>query len=383
MKPNEKIICIGTGIVSSHDKTIEDYRRDVLYKENRDIQRDSGMIENEYTCNAAMRYQDMLESAVSQAMKVTPKVNYTKQSRKLGMIVATSLGNLLDMEKLIYQDENEKLPLINGSVYKETRKIAEKFQVNGPCITVSNTCASGINAISIASLWLKNRKADICIVAGVDCISRLIRSGLEANGAITSRRECQVFQKDCDGLLLGEGAGALVLSRNEPEFQEYQLGVISGWAVFNDAKHIMSPDKQGEAMLECVKASLEQADVRANQIDCVCSSANGNYYNDQMNAKVIRELYKWAGMKIPVTSLKHYTGHTLGASVIMEMVGILIMLDNDWICPVSNQETISDEYDDLLLEQKGKRNEMNRILLFSNGFTGVNGVIVVEKQEEC
>ena len=170
------------------------------------------------------------------------------------------------------------------------------------------------------------------MVAGADVISRFVLSGFGSFQAI-SAGPCKPFDQARDGINLGEGAGAVVLSGD----QRYRGNLrLRGGSVSNDANHISGPSRTGEELAHVINRSLADARCAPDEIDFISAHGTATPYNDEMEARAITLARVGAA---PVNSLKGYYGHTLGAAGLIESIVTLQSMREDRVLPSMGYET--------------------------------------------
>lgn len=328
--------------------------------------------------NYIEKYKILLDYVINGAIKDS-NINFTVYDKtRIGLVVGTSLGNIAHLEQHITAMESEQ---DSYTLDYETMRTAIKYNIGGACFTVSNTCTSGINAISVASTLFKNNSVDICIVVGCDIVSDFILDGFGASHILSKNNKFEIFTKDRDGIVLSDGAGAMVLVNDTKVKVKYQnmYGSIAGCNIANDAEHLVAPSKEGSGMCLAIKNSLSQAHLELNDIDCVFVGANGTKYNDLMYGTVINKIWKDRITTIPVVSIKHFIGHTLGASSIVETISILMLMKENTLPPISSYEKLDEEFKNLNIVKQHMKNRMDNVIILSNGFSGVNGALIIRE----
>jgi 3-oxoacyl-[acyl-carrier-protein] synthase-1 len=209
------------------------------------------------------------------------------------------------------------------------------------------------------------------VVAGADLISRFVLSGFQSFQAI-SPEPCRPFDADRNGITLGEGAAALILSSNKQHSSEIR---VCGGSVSNDANHISGPSRTGEELFQAIRNALKASGITAKDIDFISAHGTATLYNDEMEAKAIN----LAGMQdVPVNSLKGYYGHTLGAAGLIESVVSIRSLKENLLLPTlgfrrpgtSKSIRVSDQ------PQTGS---FSHCLKTASGFGGCNAALVFSK----
>jgi 3-oxoacyl-[acyl-carrier-protein] synthase-1 len=235
------------------------------------------------------------------------------------LILSSTKGNISLLEEGI---EDPARISLTGSA----RLIANKFGFIHPPVIISNACISGILALITAMRLIRSGRYETAVVAGADVISKFVLSGFGSFQAI-SAGPCKPFDAARDGINLGEGAGAVVLSGN----QHYRGNLrLRGGSVSNDANHISGPSRTGEELAQVITRSLADAGCAASEIDFISAHGTATPYNDEMEARAITLAQVGAA---PVNSLKGYYGHTLGAAGLIESIVTLQSMREDRVLP--------------------------------------------------
>jgi len=193
--------------------------------------------------------------------------------------------------------------------------------VNEP-IVVSNACISGLSAIILAMRMLQAGHYHTALVAGADVLGHFIISGFDSLLAMSPER-CRPFDKDRQGINLGEGGAALVLKVKE-QGESGEIALLGG-SITNDANHVSAPSRTGEEMAFAVMQALEEAGIGPCDIQFVSAHGTATLYNDEMEAKALNI----AGVAhLPTHSLKGYFGHTMGAAGLIEPIVCFLSLLN-------------------------------------------------------
>ncbi len=238
----------------------------------------------------------------------------------------TSLGNDFSRIVLILSTTKGN---IEESPAKAAQRIAEAIGLTTKPIVVCNACVSGLSAQLLANHLLSAGHYDYAIVVGAEVQSKFIVSGFQSLKAV-SEDPCRPFDIERNGLNPGEAAATIVFARdaNKERWSYSQMigkkehwCLISG-ATCNDAYHLISPSPQGEGLTDAINAVMEGRD--KSLLATVCAHGTATLYNDQMESVAIQR----AGLSdIPLSALKGYVGHTMGAAGVLET--ILTMLATD------------------------------------------------------
>lgn len=181
-------------------------------------------------------------------------------------------------------------------------------------LVISNACISGVSAIVVAARLIRSGRYDHVFVAGFDLLCDFIVSGFNAFKSV-SPALCRPYDAARDGLTLGEGCGAVLLTRDRALSA---TGItVAGGGISNDANHISAPSRTGDGLWYAIRAALGEAGVGAGAVGLVNPHGTATVYNDEMESRALN----LAGLcNVPCNSLKPYFGHTLGASGVIESI---------------------------------------------------------------
>jgi len=255
--------------------------------------------------------------------------------------------------------------------------------VKGPNLSSVTACAAGTHAISEACKTIMCHGADRMLVVTAECaVTGAGIGGFAAMKALSTRNDdpkksSRPFDKDRDGFVMGEGAGALVLESYEDALERnaHIYGELIGFGETGDASHITSPSSDGP--LRAMKAALNMA---GNiKIDYINAHGTSTPANDKNETAAIKELFGGKENCPPVSSTKGQIGHCLGAAGAIEAV-ISLMAMRDSILPPTINYTTPDENCDLdYVANEARKADINIVMSNSFGFGGTNGVVIFKK----
>lgn len=200
-----------------------------------------------------------------------------------------------------------------------SRFLAHYLRLDGPAYTISTACSSSARAIISGERLIAAGLADVALVGGADSLSRMPINGFDSLASLSERR-CAPFSRDRDGISIGEGAALMLLTR------EPQPLALLGAGESSDAWHMSAPHPEGEGAERAMRMALQRASLQPEQIGYINLHGTATPLNDQMEAGVIQRLFSH---RVPCSSTKHLTGHTLGAAGVCEAaLSALILQEN-------------------------------------------------------
>ncbi len=291
-----------------------------------------------------------------------------------GAIQAIELINDLQVSR---QDVPDRL-LRQLPPHTTPSAVGRELRITGPAMMFSTACAAGNYAIGYGTDSIRLGRADIMIVGAADPFSRISFTGFNQFKAVAPER-CQPFDRYRKGMMVAEGAGVLVLeslehaaARKAPIYAE-----VLGYGLSCDAYHMTTSTVEGIA--ECMRKSLEEAGLAADDIDYISAHGTGTPTNDRNECAAIREVFGSRYRDIPVSSIKSMLGHTMGAASALEAIACALVVKNDVIPPTINYETPDPECDIDCVPNRARRQPVRTALNNSYAFGGNNASLAVKK----
>tara|TARA_B100000902_G_C27316201_1_gene921474 strand:+ start:492 stop:1745 length:1254 start_codon:yes stop_codon:yes gene_type:complete len=269
--------------------------------------------------------------------------------------------------------------------------ISIKYGFRGPNFTTVAACASSTNALIDAFNYIKWNKADIFIAGGSEaCIFETGIGGFNAMMALSTRNNdpktaSRPFDKDRDGFVMGEGAGALVVEEYEHAIKRGAkiYAEIVGGGLTADAHHITAPQPEGLGARNVMRLAIEDAKASLSDIDYINVHGTSTPLGDVAETKAIRALFGEHAYNLNISSTKSMTGHLLGAAGVIESIACIMAVKNDIVPPTINHQTEDPNIDNrlnLTLNTAQKR-EVNYAISNTFGFGGHNASVLFKKHK--
>ena len=249
--------------------------------------------------------------------------------------------------------------------------IADYFKNPNEPVVLSNACISGVLAINLAAGLIQQGVYDHIIVTGGDIVSRFVVSGFMSFMSL-SPTACKPFDKNRDGLSLGEAASTIILSKNKTGDNDI---VFLGGASANDANHISGPSRTGEGSFIAIKKALKESGVAASKIDHISAHGTATPYNDEMESIAID---RHGMMQVPVNSFKGNIGHTLGAAGLAETAILLQEMRNNLMVKTTGFHELGVNRS-IHVVDKTTEKELKTCLKMASGFGGSNAALIIQK----
>jgi len=270
--------------------------------------------------------------------------------------------------------------------------ISIKYNFRGPNFTTVSACASSTNAIIDAFNYIKWNKADIFIAGGSEaCVFEPGIGGFNAMMALSTRNNdpktaSKPFDKNRDGFVMGEGAGALILEeyKHAKKRGAKIYAEVVGSGLTADSHHITAPHPEGLGAKNVMKLAVEEAGITTSEVDYINVHGTSTPLGDIAETKAIKSLFGEHAYNLNISSTKSMTGHLLGAAGVIETIACIMAAKNNIIPPTINHETKDLEIDENLNLTLNKAEEriVNYALSNTFGFGGHNASILVKKHTE-
>ncbi len=226
----------------------------------------------------------------------------------------------------LYHDAQAKeggTPYLTSYDYASvTLAIQERYGMTGEVSTINTACSSSANAIIYGARLIRHGFAKRAIVGGAESLAKFTINGFNALNILSSR-PCAPFDKNRSGLNLGEGAGFLVLEKEEDLQGRKSYAAFTGFGNKNDAYHPSSNSPEGTGPYMSMKAALDNSGLKSSDISYINAHGTATENNDETESRAMLRLFD----KVPpFSSTKSYTGHTLGAAGAIEAIYSILNL---------------------------------------------------------
>ncbi|SFT25707.1 beta-ketoacyl-[acyl-carrier-protein] synthase family protein [Mucilaginibacter polytrichastri] len=309
------------------------------------------------------KFEQLLIASITNALSHT---DIKADDPKTGLIISSTKGNI----SLLETEENNSALQKRIGLNTSAQLIAGHFGFINQPIIISNACISGVMAIVTGMRLIQSGQYDQIVITGADVISKFVLSGFQSFQALSTER-CKPFDKNRKGLNLGEGAATVILSGDE----KYQGNIrVTGGGITNDANHISGPSRTGQELGDAIIKAMNNAGVKAEDIGLISAHGTATPYNDEMEAKAIM----LAGLqKAPVSGLKGFYGHTLGAAGLIETILAKQSMEQNTLLPTLGfQETGTAP---LNIINAVSNAAIKHCVKTASGFGGCNGALVLSK----
>jgi 3-oxoacyl-[acyl-carrier-protein] synthase II len=270
--------------------------------------------------------------------------------------------------------------------------ISIRYGFRGPNFVTVSACASATNAIVDAFTYIRIGKIDVAIAGGSEAaVTEAGIGGFNAMKALSERNDSPAtasrpFDKDRDGFVLGEGAGALIL-------EEYEHAKARGARIYaeligggmsSDAYHITAPHPEGLGALNVMKNALDDAGIAPQDVDYINVHGTSTPLGDISETQAIQRVFGKHAYNLNISSTKSMTGHLLGAAGAIEAIASILAIKHQLVPPTINHFTDDEAFDPKLnfTFNKAQERKVNVVLSNTFGFGGHNFSIIFRKLQE-
>ena len=309
------------------------------------------------------RYESIVIHSIKEAIS---HLDIDVESNRVALVLSTTKANV---EELSSNEENDGYYRKPG---ESAVKIAKFIGFTTDPVVVCNACISGVTAQILADRLISSGSYDNVVVCGADCQSPFVVAGFMSFKSL-SPYECRPFDIERLGLNLGDAAATIVFGRVSDPDCSWKL--VAG-TLNNDAYHVSAPSPVGDGTFAAAKSVLEAID--PDSLATVSVHGTATMFNDQMESKAIER----AGLSdIPISALKGYYGHTLGAAGVVETIITMEATDDGIILPVRGYSEIGVS-GKINISGQPRFTSKKSFLKLISGFGGCNGAVVFSKSNE-
>jgi 3-oxoacyl-[acyl-carrier-protein] synthase II len=307
---------------------------------------------------------------------------------KVGVLLGAGSGGILSVEGYFREFYGgKKFPplsrLVSYSLATTTDLIAIEKGLRGPRSTTATVCSSSSVSIGVASEMIQMGLADVMITGGSDSLCEVSYSGFSSLKLIDPE-SCKPFDKRRQGLVIGEGAGILILEELEHACKRGApiRAEFLGYGICADAHHLTAPEPNGEGVERVIRLALKHAGVKPEEIDTINAHGTATPLNDIAETRGMKRVFGERAKEIPISGIKSMIGHCLGAAGGLEAVATVLTLEHGIIPPTLHYE-VPDPLCDLdYTPNKAIRRKVRTAISNSFAFGGNNACLVFRKYDD-
>ena len=319
-------------------------------------------------------------------------VQVTEEERpRAGALIGTGMGGITRQDEC-YRDMydrgvNRTHPFtIPRIMYNAAAShISMKYRLEGPTLCISTACASASHAIGEAAELIRAGRADVMVAGGADApIAPGVMKAWEGMRVIAPAGDdpaaaCRPFSADRQGLVLGEGAGIVILEERERAMRRGAVirGELAGYSATADAAHITAPGVESPA--RAIRQALAQAGLNPEQIQYINAHGTATRLNDSTETTIIKRVFGDYARRVPISSTKSMHGHMMGASGAVELIATLMAIEQGVVPPTANYRKPDPECDLDYVPNQAREIKVDAAVSNSFAFGGLNAVLVVTR----
>ena len=306
-----------------------------------------------------------------------------------GVSYGSSMGSMDALLDFYSMCIDKKVKLLNSGSYIKMMpqtaavNISLYFKTNGRLIPTSTACTSGSMGIGYAYEAIKDGYQNIMIAGGAEEIHPTQVGVFDTLYATSTKNSTpnltpRPFDKERDGLVIGEGAGTLILEEYENAIKRGAkiYAEIVGFATNTDGDHITNPNK--DKMADVMKLALKSANLKPSDIGYINAHGTGTINGDIAESKAVEEVF--GKNNVPISTIKSYTGHTLGACGAIEAILSIMMMKNSWFSPNLNLKNVDENCGELdYIMHEGRNLDVNYIMTNNFAFGGINTSLILKR----
>lgn len=331
--------------------------------------------------------------AALQAVRQSGIAVTEENAPRIGVSMGSGIGGLTNIENTALQLQAQGARKISPFFVPGTivNMIAGNLAIlcgfKGPNIAITTACTTGTHCIGIAAQQIQLGVADVMIAGGAEKASTpLGMGGFSAARALSSRnddptRASRPWDKDRDGFVLGDGAGAIVLEEYEHARRRGAtiFGELVGFGMSDDAFHMTAPPEDGAGAAMAMRNALNSAGMNPEDVHYINAHGTSTPAGDIAEARAVKSVFGAHAHKVAVSSTKSMHGHLLGAAGAIEAIITLLALRDQIAPPTINLENPDVDCDLDFVPHTARKMRIDAVLSNSFGFGGTNGTLIFRR----
>lgn len=339
------------------------------------------------------RFEQLAIAAAKDAIASSGLEITEENSGRIGVLVSSAIGGIKSLSDAVITNYTEGprrvspflIPMLmpNGAA----GMIAIDFQIKGPCFSVASACASGADGIGTAFLMLKAGMIDAALAGATEAtICPVGVAAFDRVGAMSRRNDDfsmtpQPFDKNRDGLVMGEGAAVLVLERESHARKRGAtiLAELAGYGATADAFHVTAPHESGAGGAAAIRMALDSAGANDDELGYINAHGTGTPLNDVSETRAVKAAFGERAYQIPISSTKSMTGHMMGATGALEAIFCVQAVRDGILPPTIHYQTPDPECDLDYIPNQAREKKITLAISNAFGFGGHNAVLAIRK----
>ncbi|MBN1305538.1 MAG: beta-ketoacyl-ACP synthase II [Anaerolineales bacterium] len=341
------------------------------------------------------RFEQLGSAAARQALKSAGLEVTEANAGRIGVVVSSAIGGLNSLEgAAIMTDHGQArrvspflIPMLMPNGCAGLISIENGLQ--GPSLSVASACASGLDGMGVAWMLLRSGAADVILAGAAEStICKVGVAAFDRVGALSRRNDDfsmtpQPFDKNRDGLVMGEGGAVLVLERDGHARARGAdiLAEFAGYSATADAFHITAPSEDGSGGARAILQALELAGANPEQVSYINAHGTATQLNDKSETQAIKKAFGEYAYKVPVSSTKSMTGHMMGATGALEAILCVKTIREGIVPPTIHYETPDPDCDLDYVPNQARDLDVTVVVSNAFGFGGHNAAMVMRRYD--
>ncbi len=341
------------------------------------------------------RYTQLAMVACKEAFQTSGLDLSREDAHRIAVIFGSGIGGMNELEQQFGRLRDKGPSKVSAftipklMVNAASGNISIAYGAKGKSIAISSACASATHAMGEALNDIRRDEADVIFTGGSEAaLTPLALAGFASMKALSKRNDdpahaSRPFERDRDGFVLAEGAGALVFEELEHARRRRApiLAEVIGFAASSDSDHITQPREDGEGAAEAMRMAVKDAGICADEVDYINAHGTATPLGDVAETIAIKEVFGPAAKNVAISSTKSAVGHSLGASGGVEIIVAILALQNGVVPPTINLD-IPDKRCDLdYCPNTARDRKIDVAMSNSFGFGGHNACLLVRRFE--
>ncbi len=342
------------------------------------------------------RFEQFAVASARQALEQSGLQITAANAGRIGVIISSAIGGLQSLQDAVLTNHLEGprrvtpflIPMLmaNGGA----GMTAIEFGVKGPCFSVASACASGSDGIGAALMMLRTGMIDAALTGAAEAtVTSTGVAAFDRVGAMSRQNDDysmtpQPFDKNRDGLVMGEGAAVLVLEREADARARGAniLAELAGYGATADAYHVTAPQENGEGGAAAIRMALASAGAAPQDVGYINAHGTGTSLNDQTETRAIKAAFGELAYRIPISSTKSMTGHMMGATGALEAIFCVQAVREGILPPTIHYQTPDPECDLDYIPNEARKSDISLAISNAFGFGGHNAVLAIRKYQK-
>jgi beta-ketoacyl-acyl-carrier-protein synthase II len=341
------------------------------------------------------RFEQLTAVAANEAIQSSGLEVTEENAGRIGVVISSAIGGLTTLQEavLIANSDNPRrvnpftIPMLmsNGGA----GLVAIDYGIKGPCFSVASACASGADGIGIAVMMMRAGMIEAAVAGATE--STITMTGVAAFdrvGAMSRHNDDysmtpQPFDKNRDGLVMGEGSAVVVLELESHARARGAniLAELAGYGSTADAYHVTAPDEQGAGGMAAICMALASAKANPEDVGYISAHGTGTHLNDLSETRAVKGAFGDLAHKIPISSTKSMTGHMMGATGALEVIFCVQAIREEILPPTIHYQTPDPECDLDVIPNKAREKKIDLAISNAFGFGGHNAVLAVRRYQ--